>query len=375
MTDLEYPEVHPVLELLRALVECESPTGDTLAMKRVTDLYAEMMTERGGRVERIPAPGFGDHLRVDFFEGEEPPLLIVGHLDTVHPVGTLAKLPWRIEGDRLYGPGVFDMKGSWAAVAAALDLLAEEGARPRPLRLLLTCDEEIGAVHSRPLIEEEGRRARSALVLEPPLPGGTMKVARKGMSVYQIQVKGVAAHAGIEPEKGASAVHELVRILAKVVEWEDPETGVTINVGVMRGGTTGNVVADEAEAQVEIRFWRREDGELGEARMRALAEEGGRDSRCTITVTGGVNRWAMEPTESSRALEGIVRDEARKLGRELDSGRTGGASDGQFISAVGCPVLDGLGIEGAGAHTLLEHINLSDLPFRAALYARLFVSL
>jgi len=361
-----------IVDFLRELVEIESPTGDVEALLRVTDRFARAMAERGGRVERIPAPGYGDHLLVNFFETGEPPLLIVGHLDTVHPRGTLERLPWRLDGDRLYGPGVFDMKGSWAAVAGALDLLAAEGVTPKPIRLLLTCDEEVGAPHSRPLLENEGRVARGALVLEPPLPGGTMKVSRKGMAVYRIQVKGRSAHAGIEPEKGASAIHELVRILGRVLEWEDPETGVTINVGVIGGGTTGNVVADAAEAQVEIRFWRREDGERGDALIRGIGEDGAVDSRITIEVTGGVNRWAMEQDDRGRELEAATRRAAQELGRDLGSGRTGGSSDGQFLSAVGCPVLDGLGIEGGGAHTLEEHILVSDLPFRAALYARLF---
>jgi glutamate carboxypeptidase len=364
-----------VVDLLRTLVEIESPTGDAEALVRVANRFASAMEVRGGRVERVHADGFGVHLLVDFFEAGERPLLVVGHLDTVHPRGTLDRLPWRVEGDRLYGPGVFDMKGSWAAVAGALDILAVERATPKPLRLLLTCDEEVGAPHSRPLIEAEGQKARGALVLEPPLPGGTMKTSRKGMAVYSVRVKGVSAHAGIEPEQGVSAIHALVRILERVLTWENPESGVTVNVGVIEGGTTGNVVAEMAEAQVEIRFWRREDGERGDALIRKMGEVGARDPRCSIEVTGGVNRWAMEPDSGGRALEAAAKEAARELGRELGSGRTGGSSDGQFLSAVGCPVLDGLGIEGGGAHTLGEHILLSDLPFRAALYARLFTRL
>jgi glutamate carboxypeptidase len=240
------------------------------------------------------------------------------------------------------------------------------------LRLLLTCDEEVGAPHSRTLIEKEGRRARGALVLEPPLPGGTMKTSRKGMAVYRIGVKGHSAHSGIEPEKGASATHAIVRILAKILELEDPQTGVTINVGVIGGGTAGNVVADAAEANVELRFWRREDGERDDENIRRIAAEGARDPRCSIEVIGGVSRWAMEPNSAGRVLEAAAVTAAQELGRELGSGRTGGSSDGQFLSAVGCPVLDGLGIDGGGAHTLEEHILLSDLPFRIALYARLF---
>jgi glutamate carboxypeptidase len=364
--------IEGVVELLKGLVEIESPTGNADALIVITDRFASEMEKRGGRVEPVPAPGYGVHLLVDFFTTGERPLLVVGHLDTVHPRGTLEYFPWKREGDRLFGPGVFDMKGSWAAVAGALDLLSAEGVTPRPLRLLLTCDEEVGAPHSRTLIEKEGRRARGALVLEPPLPGGTMKTSRKGMAVYRIGVKGHSAHSGIEPEKGASATHAIVRVLAKILELEDPQTGVTINVGVIGGGTAGNVVADAAEAHVELRFWRREDGERGDENIRRIAAEGARDPRCSIEVIGGVSRWAMEPNAAGRVLEAAAVTAAQELGRELGSGRTGGSSDGQFLSAVGCPVLDGLGIDGGGAHTLEEHILLSDLPFRIALYARLF---
>ena len=396
--NLEEIPLELVLSFLRELVEIESPTRDEEGVLRAANLVAAAMEARGGRVERISAPGYGEHLRIDFFpEGEDrAPLLIAGHLDTVHPRGTLERLPWKVEGDRISGPGVFDMKGSWAAVVGALDLLAARGAKPAPLRLLLTCDEEIGAPHSRPLVEEEGRRARAALVLEPPLPGGKMKVRRKGMAGYRIRVRGVPAHAGIEPEKGASATHELVRTLARLLKCADPERGVTLNVGTISGGTWANVVAEEAEARVDLRFWNREDGERVDALIRGLAGAGetgaggtgpGRagpdragparteseqgDLRCTVEVEGGVNRWAMEQGERAVELAEVAIEAAAELGRPLGTGSTGGASDGQLLSAVGCPVLDGLGVEGGGAHALDEHILLSDLPFRIALYALL----
>lgn len=384
-----------VLDLLRRLVEIESPTGDAEASVRVADQFASAMVMRGGRIERIQAPGYGEHLRIDFFDGvsegkvlragerrsaqkgtgpttDARPLLVVGHLDTVHPIGTLSRLPWRIDGDRLYGPGVFDMKGSWAAVAGALDHLADQGMVPRPLRLIVSCDEEVGAPHSRSFIEEEGRRARGALVLEPPLPGGAMKLRRKGMAGYRIRVRGIPAHAGIEPEKGASAIHEVARLVERLLEWEDRGAGTTINVGTIGGGTAGNVVAAEADAQVELRFWHREDGERIDGLIRGLAGRGIVDPRCSIEVTGGVNRWAMEPDPRATAMGGVAMEVAGELGHHLAGGETGGVSDGQLLAAVGCPVLDGLGIEGGGAHTLEEHLLLSDLSFRIALYAQLF---
>lgn len=375
-------EAQPALmELLRRLVEAESPTGDEAANRRVADLFQEALESRGITVARRPAPGFGDHLVAHLRpppardgEGSSPagdprPVLVLGHMDTVHPLGTLDTLPFEHRGDTLRGPGVFDMKGGWACFLAALDLLAQQGSGPSsPLLILITCDEEVGSPSSRALIEEAGRSCRSCLVLEPSLPGGAVKIRRKGTGEGVLSVTGKAAHAGIEPEAGASAVHELARQILAVTSLADPEKETHVNVGRIRGGTGANVVAAHAEATVDFRFWTRAEAERLEAGMAALVPV---DPRCTVRMEGGVNRLALEPSPGSEALYTLARELASGLGMELGAGGTGGASDGNLTAAVGCPTLDGLGPEGAGAHSADEHVLASRLPFRVALLAQL----
>ncbi|TVP76622.1 MAG: M20 family peptidase [Gemmatimonadales bacterium] len=364
--------------LMEELAAMESPSGDEAAVREVSERFAGLLEERGARVERHPAPGWGQHLDARLGEGA-PPLLVVGHLDTVHPVGTLERLPVeeRTGNDgvpRLYGPGVYDMKGGLALLLTALELLESQGRGPGvPLRILVTADEEVGSPHSRDLLETAARDASGALVLEPPLPGGGMKVRRKGMAGWTLAMEGVPAHAGIEPEKGASAIHALVGVLEEVVALGRPAEGTTVNVGTIRGGTTGNVVAESAEARVDVRFRTRAEGARVTSAMEALRP---RDPRCTLRLQGGINRGAMEPGPRAlemarRALE-AARPLARAMGRpEPHTGATGGGSDGNLISAVGCPVLDGLGPDGAGAHTMEEHVLLEDLPYRIVLYSLL----
>lgn len=359
--------------LMQRLVKIESPSRDEEGIRDVQSLLAGEAEKRGGRTEWISAPGYGAHLVADFGfapeDGGAPaPLLVVGHVDTVHPRGTILRFPVRRDDDRLHGPGVYDMKGSWAAVIGAMDLIALEGRDVRPLRLLITCDEEIGAPHSRPLLEAEGRRAAAALVLEPALAEGRMKVRRKGVARYGLSVRGRPAHAGVEPERGASAVHELARILLRALDAADIERGTTVNAGLMRGGTAVNVVAEEASAELDVRFWTADEARRMDAWIREIRSQ---DPGCTLKVEGGVDRWAMERSAEGDALVAMVQAAAGSLGRFLEAGSTGGASDGQILAAVGCPVVDGLGIEGAGAHTLEEHVVLADIPFRIALYATL----
>jgi glutamate carboxypeptidase len=261
------------------------------------------------------------------------------------------------------------MKGGWACFLAALDLLARQGSGPSsPLLILITCDEEVGSPSSRGLIEEAGRSCRSCLVLEPSLPGGAVKIRRKGTGEGVLTVTGKAAHAGIEPEAGASAVHELARQILSVTSLADPEKETHVNVGRIRGGTGANVVAAHAEATVDFRFWTRAEAERLEAGMAALVPV---DPRCTVRMEGGVNRLALEPSPGSEALYALARKLASGLGMELGAGGTGGASDGNLTAAVGCPTLDGLGPEGAGAHSANEHVLASRLPSRVALLAQL----
>jgi glutamate carboxypeptidase len=360
------------LALLEGLVTRESPTGDAERIRRVADFLASEMERRGARVERRPVEAAGVHL-IGRWEGSAPeaaPLLVVGHMDTVHPVGTLERYPYRVDDGRVRGPGCFDMKGGVAVALEALSLLASRGERPRSdLTMLVTCDEEEGSNSSRELIAELARSARAALVLEPCAPGGKVKSRRKGVSWYRIKVHGRPAHAGIEPEAGASAVHELARQTLRLLAFQDREAGTTLNMGVVGGGTRSNVVAEEAWAQLDVRFWTREEALRVDAAVRAMVPE---DPRCTIEIEGGIDRMPLEQTDASDRLFRIAREEAARLGFALERTGTGGGSDGNLTSAAGCPTLDGLGPDGGGAHTLDEHILLADIPPRIALLAGLF---
>lgn len=369
--------VPDLLEFLRRLVEAESPTGDEAGNRRVADLLEEALARRGFLVHRHPAPGFGDHLVAHRSAGDaggegSSPLMILGHMDTVHPTGTLKEMPFSVSDGRITGPGVFDMKGSWACLAAALDLAEERGWLPSaPLVVVITCDEEVGSPTSRELVERTARSARACLVLEPSLPGGGVKLRRKGTGEAILTVRGRAAHAGVEPEAGASAIHEMARQILAVLELADPAQETHVNVGLVRGGTGTNVVSAVAEARVDLRFWTRAEGERLEAGLRALTPH---DSRCSLEVRGGINRHALEPTPESLTLYERAREAAANLGFELGSGATGGGSDGNLTAAVGCPTLDGLGPDGGGAHTLQEHILSGPLPGRVALLSRLLVA-
>ena len=358
--------------LLRRLVTAESPTGDVSANQAVASIIEPAMTAAGGRVERHEAPGYGTHL-VGRFRGARSsgrPLLVVGHMDTVHPVGTLGRLPWAIRDGRIYGPGVYDMKSGVTATLVALRALRErKGGPATDITFVVTCDEERGSRHSRPMIETEARRSRAALVVEPPVPGGGVKSRRKGVSAYVLHVRGRAAHAGIEPEAGASAVHEIARQVCAIHDLADVALGTTVSVGVIEGGTAENVVAEAAQCTIDVRFWEAAEAERVDRALRAAKPA---DPRCTLKLEGGVNRGALERTQASAMLIRGAAACAAQLGFDLGEGSTGGGSDGNLTSAVGCPTLDGLGLDGAGAHTVHEHILASDIPRRIALLAALF---
>ncbi len=361
------------VELLRRLVEIESPTGDERANLAVARVLEKEIAAAGGRVERHPAPGLGAHL-VGRFPGTTDdggdPLLLLGHMDTVHNVGTLARLPFSIRDGRIYGPGSYDMKGGLATSLTALRLLAEKGSGPASrLSFVITCDEERGSPDSRALIEAEAKLSRAALVVEPSVPGGAAKCRRKGVAAYTLNVGGRPAHSGIEPERGASAVHELVKQITWVYGLASAEAGTTVNVGVMSGGTRENVIAEAARCTIDVRFWTRTEAERVNA---ALLDARPFDERCILTLAGGINRWALEETAESSRLFAEARSIAEALGFEIGAGESGGASDGNLAAAVGCPTLDGLGPDGDGAHTLEEFIVREDVPRRIALMAALF---
>jgi len=302
-------------------------------------------------------------------EGDGRQVLLLGHIDTVWPVGTLAERPFRVEGARAYGPGAYDMKAGLVVALWALRALAACGRRPRrPVTLLVNTDEEVGSNSSEAVIEAEARRSAAVLVLEPALPDGSVKTWRKGVGRLRVEVRGRAAHAGADPEKGVSAIGELAHQILRLHDLTDLETGTTVNVGVIGGGTRPNVVAERAWAEIDVRIMTREDAARVEKAVRGLEPvlPGAR-----LEVTGGVERLPMERNEGALTLYAKAREVAGRLGFDLGETGTGGASDGNITSALGVPTLDGLGAAGDGAHAEREHVDLATLPLRAALLAGL----
>lgn len=364
------------LALVRALVETESPSGDKAGSSAVVSL----LSEGAGRVnqfttnERIANENYGEHLRLSAFEDSaEKPIVILGHTDTVHPRGSLLERPWRVENGRAYGPGVFDMKANCVLAIELVRACAVTELRPRrPIVLLLTCDEETGSRNSRHLIEAEARNAHAVLVLEPPGLGGRAKTGRKGTGIFTIEARGQAAHAGLEPEKGASAVLELARQTDRLHSLNGAGGGISVNVGVFHGGTLSNVVAGHAKAEVDVRFSSAEEAMQLEKEIYNLRPF---DERVRLSVSGGINRPPLERSERVVGLYTVAKGIAERLGFELGEIQVGGASDGNFAAAAGAAVLDGLGIDGDGAHAAHEHIILDDIPRRGALLAGLIASL
>lgn len=367
-----------VLALTRALVEMESPSGYEEGSRKVVSLLADAARSISGdlEVERIPAHGLGEHLRLRLFKNSnssEGSLLLVGHTDTVHPLGTISERPLRPEGERLYGPGIFDMKANCALVLAALRACVFLNHTPRrEVVLLLTCDEEIGSERGRAIIEEEARRARCALVLEPPASGGRVKTARKGTGIFTMEAIGRAAHAGLEPEKGASAVLEIARQIERLHGFADDNQGTTVNVGVVAGGTRSNVVAAHARAEIDVRFSTSEEARRIES---AVLSSQPLDERVRLVISGGINRPPLERSAGVVRLYNCARAIAAALDFDLGEASVGGASDGNFIAALNVPVLDGLGLDGDGAHAAHEHINTGDIARRGALLAGLIATL
>ena len=357
--------------VIEDLVRLESPSGDIPALNRCGAALAHLMTALGGRVTPVAADGAGDHLRAEFGSGASQ-VLVLGHFDTVWPVGQLERMPVRLEDGRLYGPGAFDMKAGIALGLLAVRAILETG-RPQPHRLVMlwTTDEEVGSTTSRTLIEAEAARSRAVLVLEPSLPGGALKTARKGVGDFRVHATGIAAHAGVDPTRGASAIHELAWQVTRLTELTDPGTGVSVNVGLFSGGSRSNVVADAAEAVVDVRIPTMADAARVTSAITQLVP---RDARITLAVTGGIDRPPLERTPQVGALFDLASVLAADMGRTLGEGATGGGSDGNFTAALGIPTLDGLGAEGDGAHALHEHVLVEPLAFRAALVAGLILN-
>lgn len=368
---------HEVLALTCALVETESPSGDKDGSSAIVSLLASAASSihSVNSVERISSEAFGEHLRIRAFADNESErgIVILGHTDTVHPRGAIKERPWRTEGNRVFGPGVFDMKANCAIALESLRACEAVDVRPSsPVTILLTCDEETGSPSGRPVVEAAAKNARAVLVIEPPAAGGSIKTARKGTGMFTIQVEGRAAHAGLEPEKGVSAVLELARQTIRLHELNDPQQGTTVTVNVASGGTHSNVIPAEARAEVDMRFSSADAGALVERTIRMLTPF---DPRARVTVTGGINRPPLERTKKVEELYLHARTLATLLDFQLGEASVGGASDGNFAAALGVPVLDGLGVQGDGAHAEHEHIICDDIPIRGALLAGLIATL
>lgn len=366
-----------ITALIRTMVECESPSDDPHAVDRFVDLVAAAVAPLA-TVETFPGGKFGRHLLCEFLlpgpakkKGE---ILALGHSDTVWPMGTLTQMPFREADGRLWGPGVLDMKSGIAFFIFAARTLRElDIPAPSRVKLLINSDEEVGSDSSRHLTQQSARRAKAVLVLEPGTGvEGKLKTARKGVGDYTIAVRGQASHAGVDFTAGASAIVELARQIERIAGFTNLKRGITVNPGLISGGSRSNVVAAEARAVVDVRVPRLRDAETLDRKFRALKPF---DRRCRIAVEGGLNRPPMERSVGIVQLYRTAQQLAQELGVDLEESMTGGGSDGNFTAALGIPTLDGLGGVGEGAHALHESILIDRIADRTALLAKLLVAL
>jgi glutamate carboxypeptidase len=361
-----------LLGFIQSLVRAESPSDDKAAVDACGALVAARAAEAGGRVKLHRQRAFGDVIEARFGARSGPRrgtgegrVLLLGHIDTVWPVGTLKAMPCRVGDGRLWGPGTLDMKAGVAMALTAIEMLAEADLLDREIVLLLNSEEEIGSPVSRPITERLAQECSSVLVLEPA-QGRALKTARKGTGNWRIDIEGVAAHAGVDFEKGASALRELGRVIETVSGWTELERGLTVSVGLAGGGSKTNVIPAQAWAEVDVRIARKADGARIERKFARLKAA---DRRCKIAVTGGINRPPMERSRGTVALYRAARALAGELGFALEEASTGGASDGNFTAALGVATLDGLGAVGEGAHASHESIVIEHLAPRTALLA------
>ena len=357
-----------LLELIEALVAIESPSDDPAAVDRCGAELSSRLEGLGGKITRIESATAGAHLRAAFGSGPRQ-ILLLGHFDTVWPIGQLQTMPLKREGGRLYGPGVFDMKAGIGLATLATRALIDRGELTDcQLVMLWTTDEEVGSTTSRGLIEAEAAKSDAVLVFEPSLPGGALKTSRKGVGQFEMIARGVSAHAGLDPGKGISAIRELARQITAIDDLQDPASGVTLTVGVVSGGTRANVVPAEARATIDARAVTRADADRVQRIMHALQPQ---LAGASVQVSGGFDRPPLERTAAIAALFEQARVAAADIGVNLEEGSAGGGSDGNFTAALGVPTLDGFGAIGDGAHALHEHVEIDALIPRAATIAGL----
>ena len=367
-----------IVETIRELVEIESPSDNKPAVDRVAAFLAPRFDALGGRSHFHRSNEFGDSLQIDFAApsreaGNRRPILLLGHYDTVYPLGTLASMPCKIEDGHLRGPGVLDMKSGIALMLHAIEALqAWHGQLPRPVTVFLVSDEEVGSYSSRKITEALAKQSAGVLVLEPAAGlRGAVKTARKGVGEYTLRVKGVAAHAGLDPGKGHSAILELARQITVVAKLNDLSQGISINPGVVQGGTRTNVIAAEASTGIDVRIKRAKQASGLDRKLRSLKPF---DKHCKLEMTGGINRLPMERTTGVATLYHKAREIALQAGWKLEEAAVGGGSDGNFTAGMGVPTLDGMGGVGDGAHAVHEFIVISELPRRALLLAGMIES-
>ena len=361
-----------ITETIRQLVEIESPSDNKSTVDQLGALLAGRFEKIGGHAKFHRVPNFGDHLQVDFAGARGgKPVLLLGHIDTVYSMGTLSNMPCRVADGRLWGPGVLDMKSGIALMLHAIEGLRtwHGDSMPRPVTVLLVTDEEVGSESSRRITESLARRSEAVLVLEPSYGlKGAVKTARKGVGEYTIKVTGKAAHSGLDFDKGESAIVELAKQITALSKLVNLKRGLTLNVGVVSGGTRTNVIPASATASLDVRVKQMKDAKAIDRQLRALKPF---NRKCKLEITGAVNRPPMERSTDVAMLYKKASEIAKDLGWKLEEAAVGGGSDGNFTASLGIPTLDGLGGVGEGAHATHESVVISELPRRAALLAEL----
>lgn len=368
MEDFLQSHQEMMVQDLGAFVERESPSTDKPCLDRFADFMAEYASAAGGEPAIIPMQSAGNHVRVSWGrEGEQAPILLLGHFDTVWPLGTLHEMPFQVQDGVASGPGIFDMKAGLVQGFWAVRALRDVAGMDRHIVLLSNSDEEVGSPTSRPLIEQETGRAAVVFVLEPS-HNGALKTARKGVGIFHAELVGRPSHAGLDPFAGVSAIDELAHLILDLHALTNCDTGTTVNVGLVAGGTRSNVVAANAQAEIDLRAVTVAEAE--DATQRILSWKPHHPD-VQVRLTGGMNRPPMERTEVTAGLFRRAQSLAHDLGFDLDETMVGGGSDGNFCAVLGVPVLDGLGAVGGGAHARDEHVQLDAMPLRAALVAHL----